>query len=177
MQPRVIVTGQTASGKSVIVSDSHPEPVTVSALPGYEFWRVWGNDSVTQLPADGTPTPQPRYFPPKHGFRFGYFTLPPDASAKLDELDMAAALGDMEAKLPGVAETLEPDHPGMHTTDTVDFDIVLAGEVVLELDDGVEVTLRAGDSVVQNGTRHAWHNRTTQNALLAFCLVGAERKR
>lgn len=177
MQPRVIVTGQTASGKSVIVSDSHPTPVTVTALPGYEFWRVWGNDAVPQLPSDGSPTPQPRYFPPKHGFRFGYFTIPPDASAKLDEMDMAAAVGEIAQKLPGMAETLDPNHPGMHTTDSVDFDVVISGEVVLELDDGAEVTLRAGDSVVQNGTRHAWHNRTAQNAVVAFCLVGAEHRR
>ena len=64
-------------------------------------------------------------------------------------------------KLPGLIDVLEPNHPGMHTTDTVDFDIVISGEVYLELDDGEEVLLKAGDCVVQNGTRHAWHNRAS----------------
>ena len=51
-------------------------------------------------------------------------------------------------------DVLEPDAPGMHMTDTVDFVVVLSGEAVLELDDGAEVTVRAGDCIVQNGTRH-----------------------
>ena len=54
---------------------------------------------------------------------------------------------------------MEPDAPGMHTTATIDFEVVLEGEVWLELDDGEEVHLRVGDCVVQNGTRHAWRNR------------------
>jgi len=70
---------------------------------------------------------------------------------------------------------LEPDHPGMHTTDTVDYDVVLSGEVWLELDDGAEVHLKPGDCVVQNGTRHAWHNKTDQPCTLAVVLVGARR--
>ena len=64
---------------------------------------------------------------------------------------------------------------GMHTTDTVDYEFVISGEVVLELDDGAEVTLRPGDTVVQNGTRHAWRNRTSEPAVLVVVLVGAKR--
>ena len=78
--------------------------------------------------------------------------------------------------MPGVMEVLESDHPGMHTTETVDFDVVVFGEVVMELDDGAEVVLKAGDCVIQNGTRHAWHNRSSERAVIAFALVGAERK-
>ena len=59
-----------------------------------------------------------------------------------------------------MAEHQEPDDPGMHTTDTVDFDFVVSGEVYLELDDGAEVLLKPGDCVVQNGTRHRWNNRS-----------------
>lgn len=62
----------------------------------------------------------------------------------------------------------------MHTTATLDFEVVLEGEVWLELDDGVEVHLRAGDTVVQNGTRHAWRNKGTVPARLAIFIVGAE---
>jgi quercetin dioxygenase-like cupin family protein len=70
---------------------------------------------------------------------------------------------------------MERDAPGMHTTDTVDFEVVLSGEVVLELDDGAEVTLRAGDTVVQNGTRHAWRNRGDVPAVIAVGIIGAVR--
>jgi quercetin dioxygenase-like cupin family protein len=63
----------------------------------------------------------------------------------------------------------------MHRTDTVDFDVVLSGELYLEVDDGAEVLLKAGDCVIQNGTRHAWHNRSPENCLVAVAIVGAER--
>ena len=64
----------------------------------------------------------------------------------------------------------------MHTTDTVDLDLVLSGEMDLELDDGAEVHLRPGDSVVQNGTRHAWRNRdASEPCTMLSILVGARR--
>jgi hypothetical protein len=88
----------------------------------------------------------------------------------------ASALEEMQEKLPGMIDVLEPDHPGMHTTDTVDFDVVISGEVHLELDDGAEVLLKAGGCVIQNGTRHAWHNRSAEKCVLAVSLVGAQRR-
>jgi quercetin dioxygenase-like cupin family protein len=74
-----------------------------------------------------------------------------------------------------MAELMEPDHPGVHTTDTVDFDLVLSGEVWLELDDGAEVHLQPGDCVIQNGARHAWRNRSQRPCVIAVALVGAVR--
>jgi mannose-6-phosphate isomerase-like protein (cupin superfamily) len=71
---------------------------------------------------------------------------------------------------------MEPDHPGMHTTDTVDLDLMLSGEMFLELDDGAEVHLRPGDCVIQNGTRHAWHNRGSEPCTMLSILVGAQRR-
>jgi quercetin dioxygenase-like cupin family protein len=64
----------------------------------------------------------------------------------------------------------------MHTTDTVDFDVIVSGEVYLELDDGAKVLLRAGDCVIQNRTRHAWHNRSPEKCVISVAIVGAERK-
>jgi hypothetical protein len=172
---RCIVTGQDKSGRSVVVSNALLLPISASALPKYEFFRVWGSDSVPQLPSDGSATAQPRYFPPKHGFRFGFFTIPPH-SDKHQIAPTEADLEELAEKLPGLIDVVELDHPGMHTTDTVDFGVVVLGEVVLELDAGAEVTLKAGDCVIQNGTRHAWHNRSSQTAMVAFALIGAERK-
>ncbi len=177
MNVRCIVTGQTKSGKSVFVRDAPAEPITLSALPGFEFHRLWGSDSALKLPSDGTEPPHPRYFPPQNGFRFGLFTLPPEAQEPAEPVDMGRAVAELQQKLPGMAEVLELDNPGMHATNTVDFDVILSGEVYLELDDGAEVLLKAGDCVVQNGTRHAWRNRSSQNCVIAVTLVGAERRR
>ncbi len=91
-------------------------------------------------------------------------TLPPD-------LDIPAALAEIDRKLPGLGEVLEPDHPGMHRTDTI---IVISGEVWLELDDGQEVHLKPGDTVVQNGMRHAWRNKSSEPCVLAVTLIGAK---
>jgi len=63
----------------------------------------------------------------------------------------------------------------MHVSDTIDFEYIISGEVVLELDDGVEVRLRAGDTLVQNGTRHAWRNRGSEPCRMVCCLIGAHR--
>jgi mannose-6-phosphate isomerase-like protein (cupin superfamily) len=159
----------------VFVSDEEVEPVTLALLPGAEFHRLWGADDTPKLPTDGTPTSQHAYFPPAGGFRWGLFTLPPSSVATPENIDIAAALQELEEKLPGMAAHMEPDHPGMHTTDTVDFEIVLSGEITLELDDGVEVTLKPGDTVVQNGTRHAWHNRGDVPAVIVVGIIGANR--
>lgn len=69
---------------------------------------------------------------------------------------------------------MEPENPGVHTTNSVDIDIVLAGEVGLELDDGVEAVLRTGDMVVQNAGLHRWHNRGSIPAVLAAFLESAD---
>lgn len=172
---RRVVTGQTGDGKSVFVSDEEVDPIVLSAVPGPSFHRVWGSDAIPQLPTDGTAPAQPMYFPPAGGYRLGFFTLPPANTPMPENIDVEAVLAEMRENLPGMLDVMEPDNSGMHTTDTVDLDLVISGEVVLELDDGAEVTLRAGDCVVQNGTRHAWHNRSDQPAVLFVALIGATR--
>ena len=177
MNIRCVVTGRDSSGKSVFANDATVPPITLSLLPGFEFHRLWGADSPPSLPSDGTPPPHPRYFPPVGGFRFGFFTIPPDTQTVAQQTDLPAAFAEIQSKLPGMVEVLEPMHPGMHTTDTVDFDVVLSGEIYLVLDDGAELLLKAGDSVIQNGTRHAWENRSNQDCIIAVALIGAERSR
>ena len=175
MNRRLVVTGQTADGKSVFVSDAQVEPITLSLLPGAAFHRLWGSDGPPRLPTDGTRSDHPAYFPPASGYRFGFFTLGPDAVSRPEDLDVGAALAELSARLPGMTEVMEPENPGMHTTDTVDLDLVFSGEVWLELDDGAEVHLQRGDCVIQNGTRHAWRNRSSEPCVLFVCLLGAVR--
>jgi quercetin dioxygenase-like cupin family protein len=62
----------------------------------------------------------------------------------------------------------------MHRTDTIDYCLVLEGECAMELDDGKEVSLKAGDILVQRGTWHGWANRTDKPCRLAFILIGSK---
>ena len=66
-----------------------------------------------------------------------------------------------------------PRHPGFHKTSTIDYAIVLSGEIYAMMDDG-EVRLMAGDVLVQRGTNHAWSNRTNETAVVAFVLIDAD---
>jgi hypothetical protein len=175
MPHRRIVTGRDAAGKSVFVSEAPIEPVTLALMPGAAFERVWGSDVIPSLPVDGTEPHGPRYFPPPGGFRFHIFTIGPADGASLPaDLDLGAALNEVETRLPGLAEYMEPAEPGMHTTPTIDIDFVVSGEVILELDDGAEVQLVPGDVVVQNGTRHRWTNRSDEPCTIAVAIFGAQ---
>ena len=174
MDVRRVVTGHDAAGKAVFVSDERVPPVTTALSPGAEFHQLWGGDAAPRFPDDGSRPPHRRYFPPIGGFRFGHFTLPPEGHAELPaDLDIGAAFAEMDRKLPGMTAYMEPDAPGMHTTATIDFEVVLSGQVTLELDDGATVTLGPGDTVVQNGTRHRWGNPGEVPAVIAVFLVGA----
>jgi mannose-6-phosphate isomerase-like protein (cupin superfamily) len=175
MAMRRVVTGVDADGKSVFVSDEPVAAVTSPVSPGLAFQRMWGQDDTPVAPQDGTPPPAHDYFPPAGGYRVGTFTLPPDGTPPPEGLDVGAALAEVEAQLPGLMAHMEPDDPGMHTTVTIDFEYVISGRVVLELDDGATVELGPGDTVVQNGTRHAWRNPFDEPATLLVVLVGATR--
>ncbi|MND85558.1 hypothetical protein D3C80_774900 [compost metagenome] len=89
--------------------------------------------------------------------------------------DSSAAGSEYMQHLPGLAELFEHEHPGMHTTDSLDYDIVLDGDIWLELDDGVQTHLTTGDIAVQCGTRHAWRNKSDRSTTMAFVLIGASR--
>jgi mannose-6-phosphate isomerase-like protein (cupin superfamily) len=175
MKVRRIVTGHDSRGKSVFRSDEEVAPVSLALAPGVEFLQLWGGDGTPTVPApDGAPRGQ-TMFPPLDGYRVVLTMWPAHRQRPPADLDMAAAAAEAEQKLPGMLSVMERDNPGMHTTDTVDIDVVLMGEIVLELDDGVEMVLRTGDFVVQNGTRHRWHNRGDVDAVLGSFIVGARR--
>ena len=176
MKVRRVVTGHTPEGKSMVASDTEVDAITLDVMPGAEFHRLWGADESPTFPDDGSPHPNLTYFPPLGGFRFGLFTVPPQSTRLQEGLDIAAAFAELEEKLPGMAACWERATPGMHTTDTIDFEYVLSGEVWLELDDGQEVHLRPGDTVVQKGTRHAWRNKGAEPCRMVVCLIGANRR-
>ncbi|AMO59097.1 cupin [Mycolicibacterium phlei] len=174
MSVRRVVTGHDASGKSVFVSDETVAAVETQLMPGFQNVLLWGGDEPPKFPDDGSMPRWHSYFPPIGGFRFAILTLPPSNAPAAPPADLDAAMAEMEEKLPGMLGYMDYSDPGMHTTDTIDFEVVLEGTIVLELDDGAEVTLKPGDTVVQNGTRHRWRNPGDTPARMAVFLCGAE---
>jgi quercetin dioxygenase-like cupin family protein len=175
MKIRRVTTGHNAQGKAVIASDAQVDGTALALLPGAEFHRLWGADVPPHFPDAGAQPDGPSYFPPGGGFRFMMFTVAPHTTSRRAAVDRHALLAEMEAKLPGLAMHMEPNHPGMHTTDTIDFEYIIEGEVWLDLDDGATVQLRAGDTVVQNGTRHRWRNEGAEPCRIVVFMVGTPR--
>ncbi|HWP44781.1 MAG TPA: cupin domain-containing protein, partial [Blastocatellia bacterium] len=179
---RRIVTGHNEQGRAVFVNEgAPPRRISFDNLPGLEFIELWATDSIPSIPADhDDPTVTMKSFVPKPaGTRFRIVSFPSGLEMKkLIEagFDPIAFREEYIKKVPGLAESHEVEDPGMHTTDTVDYGIVLSGEIYLELDEGKEVHLKAGDCIVQNGTRHGWRNRSTEPCVMAFIMIGAERK-
>lgn len=176
MQVRRVVTGHDESGKSVFVTDDHVE-ATTAKLTTTTYHELWRGDVDPVFPNAGDNGAKSSFFPGPGGYRFFILTVPPgQGHGDAAGLDIEAGIEELQEKLPGLIEVSEADNPGMHTTDTVDMEIVLAGELVLELDDGAETTLRPGDVNIQNGTRHRWHNRGDVPAVMAVAMVGGSRR-
>jgi mannose-6-phosphate isomerase-like protein (cupin superfamily) len=176
MDVRRVVTGHDANGKAVVVSDDMVAPITIDLLPGNDFHRLWGADEKARFPDDGAQPSAELYFPALDGFRFGFFTIPPNAQGRTPERDLVALRAEFEQKVPGLAEHLEVDHPGMHTTASIDYGVVISGEATLELNNQEKVTLRPGDAYIQNGTRHRWSNKGDVPAVIAITLIGAHHR-
>lgn len=174
-EKRLIVTGLDAEGKSSVVSDNRVEPRTAAAVPGYGWHRLWNWDEAPTVPNDGVEPSGPGHFAPPGGVRFIAFTVPPGTTPAPEDLDPVAAAAELEEKFPGRAAHMESHQTGLHTTDTVDFIYVAEGEIWLELDDEKEIHLKTGDTLVQNGVRHAWRNHGTEPCTLIVTIVGASR--
>jgi mannose-6-phosphate isomerase-like protein (cupin superfamily) len=178
MKVRRVVTGNSGS-KSVFVSDGPaPRSRDFASIPGQSSTLIWSTPGEPAVPHDGVDaiTDKSTYLPRPAETRLMVVTFAPDSTMMSASFDPAAAGRELMEELPDLAATFEPDNPGMHTTDTVDYGIVLEGEIWLELDDGKEVHLKAHDVVIQNGTRHAWRNKTDKPVKMAFVLIGARRR-
>jgi mannose-6-phosphate isomerase-like protein (cupin superfamily) len=163
MGVRRVVTGHAPDGTAIVVSD---EEVALAPIDdqGSAAMLLWGRDDAARFPDDGTRPAMAAPFPPAGGCGFSVMELAPGSDAVHDFIRDA------------LAPWADPDEPGMHRTATLDYDIVLAGRVGLELDDGTEVLLAPGDVVVQNGTRHRWHNRGDTVARFMSVTVGAHHR-
>lgn len=172
---RRVVTGHDAEGKAEILSDAPPErTVKVGGEAGATFFEIWNTretpaaiDRRSLEPAEsGLVLP-----PPKGGTRLRVIDFPPDGAVlrALDEAGARQAFGEMGDSAASQFRQGAP-HPLMHRTETLDYGIVLLGEMTLILDRG-ETVLQQGDIVVQRGTSHAWANRSDRPCRMAFVLI------
>ena len=169
-----VVTGHDADGKAIITSSGAlPTVVEIAAIPGTVFHEVWST-SGSPAPVDNGADPSlgPLMLPPPRlGTRMRFVDIPPDTADYLahggERMHEAfSQIGDAKAS------TVKADspHPLMHRTESVDYGIVIEGEMTLVLDDS-EVLLKAGSVVVQRGTNHAWANRSGRPCRMLFVLV------
>ena len=172
---RRIVCLDDAQGKSLAVSDAPVALVHVDpARPGFESTRVWVTDRTpSRMKVGGvaiTETLDSPYTiePPPGGSLCRMVTFPPDNSwsGRVSARDVQAFFESMGSPQAATGNAGAP-HPYMQRTRTLDFCLVIEGEITLVLDTA-EVHLRAGDTVVQRGTNHAWSNRSAKPCLVAF---------
>lgn len=174
---RRVVTGHDGDGKAIVASDGPlPTVVELAALPGTIFHEVWATeDAPTPVGNGADPTIGPlRLPPPPHGTRIRFVDIPPDTEDFLHNgvAKMQAAfeeIGDAAAS----TVTTDSPHPLMHRTQSVDYGIVIAGEMTLVLDKA-ETLLKPGDVVIQRGTNHAWANRSGRPCRMLFVLVDGQ---
>ncbi len=172
---RRVVTGHDKSGKAVILSDGAVPVVHSNPMrPGQLSYEVWKTSAMPiPLPAD---EPEPtggkrQLHPVANGTVFRISEVPPESDA-IRNLTPEAARAAFAASNAEEASTWGRGgrHPLMHRTETVDYAVVLEGEIQLLLDEG-EVNLKAGDVVIQRGTNHAWRNHTSKPTRMLYVLM------
>jgi uncharacterized cupin superfamily protein len=170
---RRIVTGHR-NGKSVVLSDQRREPYKFETVAGFEHTYVWSTNGGLESDPDKVEQELPKSaLPPAKGSLLHIVTFPPARTTASSTSDPSQVTREFLTRLPGLADTFERDGSQMHVTQTVDYAILLDGELSMELDDGEMVHLDAGDIVVQQATRHGWRNKTERPATIAFVMLGA----
>ena len=170
---RRVITGHDDDGKSVVIIDETMTAdlghvLTPEGQPNVRLSDVWISRAVPDNNAGNDDTVEEKVTlePPAGGAVFRTLEIPPDAERNFDAMQRYFEQMDASDRLEG------QQHPGMHQTDTVDFLIIISGEVWMILDEE-EILLKAGDTCVQRGTLHAWSNRSDKPCLLAGVLLDA----
>lgn len=169
---RRIVTDHNERNGSFIVQDSQVPRILKVSGRGVVFHETWNTDASPVQIGRGFVEPVGKdavLSPPAKGTRFRVIDFPPEDSAIRT---MSAAQARESFAQFGGAHTVQVDarHPLMHRTETIDYGIVLEGEITLVLDED-ETVIRTGDVVIQRGTNHAWSNRSGANCRMAFILI------
>lgn len=173
---RRVVTGINAQGKSYFVHDG-PTPGHLDLGLAIDD-EIWVDDPANpDTAAEQDPARAEKFYlePPQDGSIIRVFTFFPEGQVPPSGEDFAKQIAEAGARF-DTRGVMEEENPGMHTTKTIDYGIVLSGKIILELDEG-EVELEAGDIVVQRATRHGWHNRGSEPCKIAFILIGSSNYR
>jgi mannose-6-phosphate isomerase-like protein (cupin superfamily) len=170
---RRVVTGHSPDGSAIILSDGHaPRSLTHTAPRGMVNTVLWSTDPA--FAAEGDHTEDLTTVVPTAGRTVALMvTFPPDSVFAEPGFDPGAALHQQRLITPGLAELFEEDSPGMHTSPTIDYAVIIDGEIVLDLGSDATV-LHRGDVVVQHGTRHAWRNPSAEPSTVFFVLTGRD---
>jgi mannose-6-phosphate isomerase-like protein (cupin superfamily) len=170
---RRVVTGHDIDGRSTFIIDG-PTPHVFSRSKGsaivHELWETTGTPADNHGSKDAIARSH-RLLPPQNGSVFRVIEYPPD-SERLAAITHEEKMPDDGSGRAAATDRNNPRHPGFHKTSSIDYAIVLSGEIYAMMDDG-EVLLTAGDVLVQRGTNHAWSNRTSEPAVVAFVLIDA----
>jgi len=173
-----IVTGHDSEGRAVILSDAPPTRIQqIGGVGGPTFYEVWNTGETPVLINRESDEPEESGLvlaPPKGGTRIRVIDFPPESEAikSLTATEAAEKFAEMGGKEASQSESGAP-HPLMHRTQTLDYGIVIEGELTLILDRS-ETTVRAGDIIIQRGTNHAWANRSDKNCRVAFVLIDGQ---
>jgi hypothetical protein len=178
MQVRRLITTQGVNGKSVFVTVGYaPRAYWYRHTPGAGLALVWASPPDAAVPNSGADITQSlsSLVPSIGATSLVFVQFPPDTVGVDPNFDAAAANEEFSRLNPGIAELIEPESGGMHATNTIDYVIVLEGEIWAVLDDGREELLRPHDVLIQNGTRHTWRNKSEHAVKLACFSIGARR--
>lgn len=172
---RRIVTGHNQEGRAVFLEDGPvPRVQRIGGDHGPLFHEVWNTtDTPVRIDAASGEPPEDgiRLAPPANGTRIRVLDIPPDGD-RLENVTPEEARAHFAEVAAGDASSHGEGsrHAHMHRTETIDYGIVLEGELTLILDEG-ETICRAGDIIIQRGTNHGWANRTNANCRIAFVLI------
>lgn len=171
---RRVVTG-VRNGKAMFLSDNEVQSYNFKSVPGFAQAAIWSTETAAKIGGEIAPEAAITVLPPIGGTRLLVVTFPPDAVMMSPSFSPEAAGAEYGEVFRDFAACFERDAPGMHTTPTLDYDIVLSGQITLEVDDSQTVHLNPGDIVVQGGVRHAWRNPNNAPATMLFVLMGARK--
>lgn len=172
---RRIVTAHTAEGKAIVAQNGPlPNVTRPPTQPGLAFHEVWSTDQTPMPISFSQDDPTDSYrdtAPPKNGTIIRFVDIPPEGNEGLDmDAEQTRVLFEAVGLGENAKHTKAGRHPLMHRTQSVDYGVVISGEIHLVLDEE-EILLRPGDVVVQRGTIHAWANRSDSICRMLFVLT------
>jgi len=182
---RRVVIGENKTGRSVVLSDGKAPRCVDFKLEGSKIYNyiseIWATDDIPTLPVKGgdLTVTMDSFVPPPGGTRCRLLVHPPDKTVA--EIQKVAAehgsgfIQEFNKQAPGFEDTLDPE-THMHITNSIDYGFIVSGQIDLELHEGKEVHLNAGDAYVLQGTVHAWHNRYDEPCIFVVFMIGTHKR-